>query len=326
MKAHPERTKKGYSAVASSWLPPRNLAFAMFLAVALILLQSSSALPDSGNGLPHVLHVAFSSRVFSDVDRNDAQIAMELWAKELSRKAGIPQARVTIFQNTSEIVAQVQHGDIHLVTLPAMELIAHRTTMKVVPAYIAANKCGKDMENLLIVRSDSGLKSIHDLKGKSIGMLPANKNEASRLWLNLLLLKESRGLPSNFPVRIKETPKPAQALMGVFFKQFNGAVITRGSYETCRTLNPQLAHDLTIIAESASLAGDISCLPHNISPQLKQAMDRAAISLHESTVGKQIATLFQIDRVIPFKPNYLAGLEELLQERDRLTSKRSKRK
>lgn len=323
MKTHPERMTNGDFASAASLLRPCNIVFAVFLAAMLILVQSSSARPDSGNGLPHVLHVAFSSRVFSTVDRNDAKIAMELWARELSRKAGITQARVTIFENTSEIVDQVQRGEIHLVTLPAMEFIAQRKSLKVVPAYIAANKCGKDMHNLLIVRRDSGLKSIHDLKGKIIGMLPATKNEASIIWINVLFLKESGGSAAKLPARIKESSKPAQALMGVFFKQFDGAVVTRGSYETCRMLNPQLGHDLTIIAESASLAGDISCLPHNIGPQLKQAMDRAAISLHASTVGKQITTLFQIDRVIPFKPDHLAGLEELLRERDRLTSKRS---
>jgi ABC-type phosphate/phosphonate transport system substrate-binding protein len=299
-----------------------HLLLAALLTALTVMVILTPARSSAGDGLPKVLHVAFSSRVFSDVDRHDAQIAMELWARELSRKAGIPQARATIFNNITEIAEQLRRGDIHLVTLSAMEFITQRRKLKIVPAYIAANKSGRDMENLLIVRRDSGLKSIRDLKGKTLAMLPATKNEPSFIWLNVLSLKEcGREAPALF-AKINESSKPAQALMGVFFKQFDGAVVTRGSYETCKILNPQLGRDLAIIAASRSLAGEISCLPTTINPQLKQAIDRAAITLHESTVGKQMTTLFQIDRVIPFKPEYLAGMEELLWEWDRLTTKR----
>jgi ABC-type phosphate/phosphonate transport system substrate-binding protein len=221
---------------------------------------------------------------------------------------------VTIFQNAPEIGAQVKRGDIHLLTLPAMEFIAQRGKLSIVPAFVAANKTGNSMENLLVVRRNSGFNSLRALKGRNLAMPPNAKNTAAAIWLNTLLLKEGVRQTSTFFANIIESPKPSQSLMGVFFKKFDGAVVTRSSFETCRTLNPQLGRDLAIIAESRSFAGEVTCLPEAISPQLRQAIHKAAGTLHESSVGKQMITLFQIDRVIPFRPEHLAGLEDLLRE------------
>ena len=55
-------------------------------------------------------------------------------------------------------------------------------------------------------------------------------------------------------------------------------------------------------------------------------MDAAALTLHETPVGRQMTTLFHIDRVVLFTPSYLAGLEDLLRERERLMNSRSKKR
>ena len=124
---------------------------------------------------------------------------------------------------------------------------------------------------------------------------------------------------------MKESATSSQALMAVFFKQFDAAIVTRGTLETSAALNPQLGGQLTIIAESHILLGDITCIPDNVAPSLQRAIENAAKHLHESTVGKQMFTLFQMDRAIPFQPSYLDGLEALLRERDRLKAKKVKK-
>lgn len=302
------------------------LPFIWILAFIALLSQPSTGTANPRDELPKVLHVAFSSRVFPDVDQKDAQVAMELWARELSRRAGIPKAQVTIFNNIQEIQGAVRRGDIHMVTMSSMEFLKYRKELKIVPAYVAANRTGRDMENLIVVRRDSGIQKVRELRGKTLATLSAAKNETSLLWLNVLTMREGARQSTSFFRQVYESKKTSQAVIGVFFRKFDSALVTRASFDTCRVVNPQLDKVLVVISKSDSLVGDISCLPSNIGEKLKRAIDAAALGLHENTVGRQMATLFQTNRVIPFNPSYLSGLEELLRERGELMAKqRNKR-
>ena len=71
--------------------------------------------------------------------------------------------------------------------------------------------------------------------------------------------------------------------------------------ETSRTLNSQVGTQLLIIAESKNLLGDITCIPSSVvGKKFKHSIEEAALHLHETTVGRQMFTLFQIDRAIPY--------------------------
>jgi ABC-type phosphate/phosphonate transport system substrate-binding protein len=326
MKELPGHGSGNNRAAATPPLPNARLTLACILVAVVLLARVSHAGANPEEALPKVLHVAFSSRVFPDVDHRDVRIAMELWARELSRKAGIPQARVTLFTSPGEIEGMVRRGDIHLVTLPPLDYLAWRHELTITPAYVAANKSGGKMEYLLVVRGDSGLTTVRDLRGKTLALPPVAKDRTSSLWLSVLLLREGLRNADGFFGKQAETAKPSQAILGVFFRQYHAAIVNRGSLETCIAVNPQLSRDLKVLAASRSLIGEITCLPVTVGKKLREAMDAAALTLHETPVGRQMTTLFHIDRVVLFTPSYLAGLEDLLRERDRLMNSRSKKR
>lgn len=271
--------------------------------------------------MPKVLLVGFSSRVFPDIDQRDAQVAMELWARELSRKSGIPAAQVTIFHDTAMLRKAVQRGMLHIVTMSAIEYLKVRDEISLNPAFVASTRVGRNMDQLLIVHRDSGIRKVKDLRDKSFAMLPSAKLEVARIWVNVLLRRNGIREGSACFCRVKEYTKASKAIMGVFFRQADATVVSRGTFETCRALNPQLGEELVILAESPSLMGNITCLSLSISAPFRSAIENAALHLHENSVGKQILTLFQIDRVIRFKGADLAGVEELLAEQARMRRK-----
>lgn len=315
--------KDGRNRTAPSGL--RHRYYLVLATVVFVLLFCGQPAPaPASEQLPKTLHVAFSSRVFPDIDQGDAQVAMELWARELARKAGIHQAKVTIFTDPKQIEESVRSGEMHVITLPALEYLANRPQLPLVPAYVSANKTGPAMDLLLIVHRSSGIRTVADLRGKRLITPPLTAHEPAKLWLSALMGTRS-GPGVRYFDKVTDKTKPSQAVMAVFFRQFDAAVVRRGSFETCKAVNPQLGRELAIIAESKSLVGEITCLPATIGTRMKLAIDAAAASLHETAVGKQMATLFQIDRVIPFKPTYLTGLEELLRHREQRRTRKEAR-
>jgi len=100
----------------------------------------------------------------------------------------------------------------------------------------------------------------------------------------------------------------------VFFKQADAAVVERHAFKTMVELNPQLNEQLTVLAHSQPLVHSISCLWRNADKQVKKAIVDMSYKLRESANGRQVLTLFQIDRVVAFKPAHFEALVALVKE------------
>jgi ABC-type phosphate/phosphonate transport system substrate-binding protein len=300
-----------------------RLGLLLAMVVAVNLGQAFAQQPVRTDG---ELRVGFTAGVFPDVDQRDAQAAVQLWTRQLAAGMGITSgARAIFFTRTEDMVTAVNRGELSIVTMPALDYLRFRNAAAMSPAIVSQSILGDKRRLILVTRRDSGIKTVKNLRGKSL-LLPSRKmNSASHIWIDVLLHRE--GLPDSMKhfKSVKESSSASQSLMSVFFKQSDAAIIIRGAFETSSTLNPQLASQLTIIAESGALLGDVTCIPNSVSADLRRSIENAAYRLHENTIGKQLCTLFQIDRTIPFQSAYLSGLEELLRERDRMKAGQKKR-
>jgi ABC-type phosphate/phosphonate transport system substrate-binding protein len=302
--------------------------FSLFLTLAIILLgQVTFVFADQWNEITSPLRVGFSSRVFPDVDQRDAQVAMELWTRELARGMGIKATPVTvIYKSTADLLEAVKRGELTVATLSAIEYLQIRDRAPMTPVIIAANNAGYARQYVLIARRGSGIRSISDLRGKTIIIPSSIKYEASHIWLHVLLLREVGKDRALFFRQVLESSAASKSILKVFFNQADAAVVSRGALETSKVLNPQIGRKLTVLAESKPLHGDITCVPDMVSEKLKHSITNSALHLHETTVGRQIFTLFQIEKVIPYQSTYLQGLIALLEEQAYLKSKQPKRR
>jgi ABC-type phosphate/phosphonate transport system substrate-binding protein len=274
----------------------------------------------------NTLKVGFSARVFPNVDQRDAKVAMELWTRELARGLGFrTQPQTVIFQRPADLLEAVNNGEMTVVTLPATEYLQIKDKAQMAPAIVEASNEGLSRRFVLIVSSDSGIRAMAGLRGKSLSIPSSTKYSASHLWLDVQLFKAGLEDRNSFFREVKESPA-FQSIMGVFFKKADAAIVSRTALETSKSLNAQIANRITIIAESKSLIGDITCIPSSNDDRMKRAIENAALHLHESATGRQMFTLFQVERTIPFKQIYLDGLIELIRERDRLVAKTGKRR
>jgi ABC-type phosphate/phosphonate transport system substrate-binding protein len=298
----------------------------LFLTIAFLLGFVTAIFAGQDSIYTNTLKVGFSARVFPNVEQRDARVAMELWTRELARGLGFKtQPQTIIFQRPSDLLAAVNKGEMTVVTLPAMEYLQIKDKALMTPAIVEASNEGLSRRFVLIVRSDSGINSLAGLRGKPILIPSSTKYSASHLWLDVQLFKAGLEDRNSFFREVKESTA-SQSIMGVFFKKADAAIVSRTALETSKSLNAQISNRMTIIAESKSLIGDITCIPSSNDDRMKHAVENAALHLHESATGRQMFTLFQVERTIPFKQIYLDGLIELIRERDRLAAKTGKKR
>jgi ABC-type phosphate/phosphonate transport system substrate-binding protein len=312
------------------WPAGEDLLCGFFIAAAALLIALFLSVPataDPGDDLPKVLRAGFLARVFVDVDYRDAKAATEIIAREISRNMGLSETpRIIVYSNLKSMTDAVRRGEVDMVTLPSLDYLRVRDTGLLVPAVVGSHNNGKGSRFVLIARRDSGLRTVADLRGKSILLMPEQKHEASSVWLDVLIMKEGKTIRRNYFSREKESSRVSHSIMGVFFRQVDAAVVSRAAYETSKLLNPQIERELTFIRESNDLADGVTCFSSAISGRAKDVLLKAILKVNETPSGRQLYTIFQTSGTTPFKPSNLAGLEELLRERDRLAMKTAKRK
>jgi ABC-type phosphate/phosphonate transport system substrate-binding protein len=181
------------------------------------------------------------------------------------------------------------------------------------------------------VRKDSGIRSLRDLKNRSIVVTKRSSQygNLNHVWLETLLLREGIRESNRFFTTVKEVQTVKQVVMPVFFRQADACIVTRQVFELSAELNPQLGKQLTAIARIDNLAPGIIVIDRRLPDDIRQKIRQTLLTLHEAPDGQQLLMLFQVRKLVPFKPEYLKATEALFseyRERDRLMAKQGKRR
>lgn len=274
------------------------------------------------HGLPKVLHAGFLARIYHDIDPRDAKAATELLARAISRNMGLTtDPRVTLYDTMDALTAAVRRGELELVSMPTIDYLRIRDSVPLIPAVVGAHNGGRGTSYLLVVRRRGAIKTFGELKGKNILLMPANKHEASRLWLEMQVAQHNGRSLQSFFTTIQESSRVSQSVMAVFFKKADVALVTRAGFDTSCQLNPQVGRELAVIAESDYYSDGVTCFPVQVSPKVRSIITTAISNLNMSVTGRQLYTIFQTTGTTPFRPSYLESLDRLLQERDRMLKK-----
>ena len=304
----------------------RSGAICLFLMILLSLKPvCSEAEQDEDN--PKLFRSGFLQSVFSNIDPRDAKAVMEVHGKKIvgELKMNIID-KVVMFTSLKSMMDAVRKGELELVSIPSIEYLRVRETVPLIPAFVGTNNHGQGNNFLLITRKDSGIKSFSDLTGKSLLLPPVAIYEPSHLWLEVLLLKEGNMRRDTYFREVKESPKISKAIMAIFFKQADAAIVTRSGLEISQQLNPQVGTQLNVLAESPNLSDFVVCMNPHTSEGFRKKLSGALTRLNDSKSGKQLYVIFQTNGITPFESVYLDGLENLQREHKRLRSKTVARK
>ena len=140
-------------------------------------------------------------------------------------------------------------------------------------------------------------------------------------WIETLIMKDGQGNTDGFFSSMIEVRSSSQAIMSVFFRKTDGCIVPRQAFDITTELNPQIARELKTISRIDRLAGGIIAFRQDLPEDRKQKIRQALMTLHEDQEGRQMFVLFQLDRLTPFRPEYLKGTETLYAEHKRIKSR-----
>jgi phosphonate transport system substrate-binding protein len=255
---------------------------------------AAEALPAETPAAP--LRIAFSGSMFVDVNENDAGAAVRAWAQMLGSDRGIPvDPAVKILRGTNALAEATRSRAIDGVLLATDEYWALRRGLSFT-SFIYGVRAGSITEEyVLLVRQDSQVESIRDLRGRSLDLFLNPRTSLASAWVGRLLAQQGAGNPPDFFGRITPFSKLTRALLPVFFGQADACVVTRAGLETACELNPQIGRRLKVLAASPAVVPVVFCLCGDSRSPYRAKLLQEIGKVNSTPAGQQFMTLFQCD-------------------------------
>jgi phosphonate transport system substrate-binding protein len=301
----------------------------MFRKIRLLLLVSSIACTGQINGqtgtptdIP-LYKVIIANNLFSEVDLNDARAAMKVWVRELTGTIK-PEFRLqTVFVNDIGNLNASSLKNAALICVNSIDYLDYKAKLNLEGAFVPLRN--DNVFSTYILLTNNNVENIRELKNRNMGIGRENNHLIASMWLNDLLNNYNLPPADQF-FRIKESDKESQIILSLFFKQLDACVVTRNAYNLMVELNPQIGKRLKIIAVSPKIVLTVTSFSKNFkSIKHRKKIIESAERLSSYINGKQILTLMNIDKVVPFKKEYLNNLKTILSEYKKILTDKKRR-
>ena len=264
--------------------------------------------------------VGYSGELFTETSLRDAQVAIDLWARQVAAKMGkmvIP--RIVLLDDWEEMVRAARAGEVDLLSISTPDYLKARDQAVLQPAFASVVGAEAEQDYVLLVRRDREVGSLEALRGgRLMAEIGKSESSVSKLWLNSLLLRAGLEVANRFFGGVKQAGKTSQVVLPVFFGQADAALVRKSAFDTMTELNPQLEQVLTVLATSPKLLPALVCFSAGVKAEDKRTVTEGGVILHEHPRGQQILTLFQVDKMVLFNPEMLAPVVGLLREYEAL--------
>jgi ABC-type phosphate/phosphonate transport system substrate-binding protein len=299
----------------------RDGVFSKILSVAAVGTLSLSVLfctaaADIGpnNLIPVTMTVGFTTAAFLQGNSNDVEAALKVLSESIGLRRGYRVKVTTRSFATADLFGKaIEANEINFAIFDSLAYVTEKHPADLVPVFIPITAGTRGRRYLVLVRRDSGLRSLDALKGKSIVELQAANPSVGHRWLQNLLLENGVGAGGNLFQTVEYVDRPSAAVLPVFFGRRDACLVDDQAFGLMEELNPQVRAQLEPIATSSPLIGAVICVSKAnwSSLDFRSALIQELGDLQREPSGRQILNLFKIDQLMPFEASNLDAVRAL---------------
>jgi phosphonate transport system substrate-binding protein len=296
-----------------------------WFAVAVLGFGSAGWAADTNSASPAApapLRLAFSAGVLGDLNRNDAKASIIAWGKALlaQRTVSVEGVEPSVFDQTEDLFRAMQSGQNDCAAVMTDEFLARPAALESEAVYLSS-KNGKTTEQyVLLVHQGSGISDLAGLKGRNLELHKSPRTSLAAAWLDTYLADHRLGPAETVFRKIVPAEKVSRIVLRVFFRQTDACVVTRDAFETMGELNPQLRKELRVLATSPEVVPSVFFFRPEFTGRVRQELEAAIVTLHETVAGRQALTVFQGDKLAKYPLSSLQSACDLVAAAARLRS------
>lgn len=268
---------------------------------------------------PELLRFAFSARMFSEVNRNDAQASVKAWALALARERNLPmETQPVVLDGVEPLRDALTRPSIEGAVVTAVEYFTLDPVLRGTNIFVSLTGKQATDEYVLLVRGDSGITNLAGLEGKSLMLLESPRACLAPLWLDVTLADQKLKRTLDHFGTVTRATKLMRVATPVFFRQADACLLTRRGYEVMCEMNLQMRTQLRAIASSPPLVPVVSFFRPGYDAPLREQLFVALRDIERTPSGAQVLTLFQCEQLTQANTNMLASAAALFEAHRRL--------
>ena len=209
-----------------------------------------------------------------------------------NRKSAISKVE----KQPNEIQSAIDYG---------IEFVKYVNTSKLSDGFSGGMNNREDEYVVLILPAEKTLDSFYSLKKPIIAI--QQREKLAEIYAETLFLEHGH----KNEIEFLKTHKRSAALLKLFFKQADAAVVTKKTFEFAKELNPQIGKILKIAKNSKLPAGSFGFFRKGYNQDFQEEILKVALEVTNSKRGEQLLTLFQTDAILATKVEELKPIQEL---------------
>jgi ABC-type phosphate/phosphonate transport system substrate-binding protein len=273
----------------------------------------------------NLLRLAISTDTLAGVNIDDARAAYLALINQYNKlQGGKVTAEVVpgVFIPSSEIMRDVRQGTVESFGVTAMEY-AKLIDLVDTGTVVLQDYLADGIEYILLVHKSSSFKKIADLRGAQLLSHRHRDMVMMPLWLDTMLAVGNLPSSGRFFGDISPRDNINQVVLPVFFRRADAACLSRRSWETAVELNPQLGHDLQILAVSPKVIPIVIAFRRNCNPVGRKLLLDSMLNVTNTIQGRQMAALYQANGFVQRPVSIMTGTLAMIREAERISTQQA---
>ena len=170
----------------------------------------------------------------------------------------------------------------------------------------------------LIVRKDSGINNLLQLRNKKLSMQKYLVSDVGGLYIETLMLEHQLPETKRFFSEIKYTDTSNTAIIDLFFKKVDATLMSEIQFDIATELNPQLLKQTKIIETSEPYLIFVAALTKG-TPEVTASSIRASLfSVDQTRKGRNVLNLMKMQGFREISTSELDNVRALVEKNKQL--------
>jgi ABC-type phosphate/phosphonate transport system substrate-binding protein len=287
----------------------------LFKLLLLILpsISSYNCLADTND--ERIVNFGIMKYFFSDVNINDAKVAMEGWTSELVKeyrqKTGVKLSPfIYYFDDINEMLGMLKSKKLDVVVLSSYDYLLNDLNKLVEPSMI--DNPDDRLIKVMLVNKKSNYMNLNDIKSTKLSIEPGIEGIYSDYWLNMIYKKNGINDYKSFFSTIDTCKKSSMVITQLFFGKTDVCITSLFNFKTNSEMNPQIKEKIKILLSSEKTPYSIVGIRKDCIVIDGKILTEIAVNNIKNTSIKSMMELFKKVAVVPFRIEMMLPISELI--------------